>query len=362
MLKPLTSLLIICSLCFHNLDAQNDLELSHGLKIGDNQSAEPGSIRFNSATSHFEGYNGIDWVRLDLLESQSWVDSVTFLYRKEGRVGIGTDNPAESAQLEVHAIDKGMLLPRLTTTQRDLIPDPAEGLMIFNTTDRVINFFFNGGWYATSALPSTTLPEIKMPGYTMLVLEQDEVDSARWSYQETLLNTLHPDGELNSTLIQSQLGVDSLYAANYCMQMDTLGYDWYLPSIEELDSLYAHHELVGGFQNVEYWSSTTSGKKSNYDLCNASCQQQYVSCVASCDNQRAQCIIACAGDQSCIDQCNSNHQTCVTSCGGNCEISCALSTGSYYVLYKNFGTSVIDSTFTQMTARKAIRCVTKKIK
>jgi uncharacterized protein (TIGR02145 family) len=43
--------------------------------------------------------------------------------------------PADgSAQLELQSTDKGMLIPRLTTTQRDAISSPAMGLMIYNTS------------------------------------------------------------------------------------------------------------------------------------------------------------------------------------------------------------------------------------
>ena len=32
--------------------------------------------------------------------------------------------------------------------------------------------------------------------------------------------------------------------------------DWFLPSIDELNELYLHKDIVGGFANVYYWSST----------------------------------------------------------------------------------------------------------
>ena len=51
-------------------------------------------------------------------------------------VGIGTTSPNSAASLEIVSTTKGLLLPRLTTVQRDAIgaPIPA-GLLIFNTTD-----------------------------------------------------------------------------------------------------------------------------------------------------------------------------------------------------------------------------------
>ena len=57
-------------------------------------------------------------------------------------VGIGqTDfTPDASAVLELQATNKGFLVPRMTTAQRDAITNPANGLLIYNTTDA--NFWY----------------------------------------------------------------------------------------------------------------------------------------------------------------------------------------------------------------------------
>lgn len=62
-----------------------------------------------------------------------------------GQVGIGTNTPDQSAILDVSSTSLGLLLPRMTTAQRDAISDPAEGLLIFNTETGQINYY-NGGW------------------------------------------------------------------------------------------------------------------------------------------------------------------------------------------------------------------------
>lgn len=49
-------------------------------------------------------------------------------------VGIGTVTPDSSAALHIQSTDKGLLMPRLTSAQRDLIILPATGLMIYNLT------------------------------------------------------------------------------------------------------------------------------------------------------------------------------------------------------------------------------------
>jgi len=54
------------------------------------------------------------------------------------QIGIGTATPHGSAALDVSSTSKGFLLPRLTTTQRDAIVTPANGLMIYNITNATL--------------------------------------------------------------------------------------------------------------------------------------------------------------------------------------------------------------------------------
>lgn len=66
------------------------------------------------------------------------------------QVGIGTETPNASAILDVTSTSQGVLLPRMTTTQRDAIASPAAGLFIFNTTSNNLNMFNGGIWYEFS--------------------------------------------------------------------------------------------------------------------------------------------------------------------------------------------------------------------
>jgi hypothetical protein len=53
--------------------------------------------------------------------------------RAQQNVGIGTLNPVPSALLEMQATDKGMLVPRMTSAQKNAIVSPATGLLIYQT-------------------------------------------------------------------------------------------------------------------------------------------------------------------------------------------------------------------------------------
>jgi hypothetical protein len=68
------------------------------------------------------------------------------------QTGIGTTAPNASAKLEIAAIDKGLLIPRMTSTQRGNITSPANGLLVYQT-DGVVGFYVNTG---TAASPAWT--------------------------------------------------------------------------------------------------------------------------------------------------------------------------------------------------------------
>lgn len=56
-------------------------------------------------------------------------------------VGIGTGTPHNSAKLEVQSSNSGILVPRLTTTERNAITSPANSLLIFNTDSQCYEFW-----------------------------------------------------------------------------------------------------------------------------------------------------------------------------------------------------------------------------
>ncbi len=54
--------------------------------------------------------------------------------------------PDASSILEMRTSTKGLLMPRLTTTERDAITSPATGLIIYNTTTSKFNFYNGSSW------------------------------------------------------------------------------------------------------------------------------------------------------------------------------------------------------------------------
>ena len=77
---------------------------------------------------------------------------LTTSYLTNAQVGINTDgsNPDASAMMDIKSTSKGLLIPRMTTTQRTNISSPAAGLLVFDTTTE--SFWFNtaAGWLELS--------------------------------------------------------------------------------------------------------------------------------------------------------------------------------------------------------------------
>ena len=58
----------------------------------------------------------------------------------------GSDSPTTSSILDVRSSNKGVLLPRMTTTNRNAIVSPQAGLLIYNSTSSQFNYHDGSNW------------------------------------------------------------------------------------------------------------------------------------------------------------------------------------------------------------------------
>ena len=86
------------------------------------------------------------WISIFSIISCCWYSNA--------QTGIGTTTPNASAKLEIAATDKGILIPRMTKTQRESITltTAANGLLVYQTDD-VVGFYVNN---STTTTPSWT--------------------------------------------------------------------------------------------------------------------------------------------------------------------------------------------------------------
>jgi hypothetical protein len=73
------------------------------------------------------------------------------LVRDDGVVSMGTSSPSASARLDITSTTQGVLLPRMTTANRDAITTPADGLTIYNTTTKTQDVYNNTRWLTGNA-------------------------------------------------------------------------------------------------------------------------------------------------------------------------------------------------------------------
>jgi hypothetical protein len=67
----------------------------------------------------------------------------------EAQVGINILYPDTSAILHLESVDRGLLFPRMNTTQRDAIVQPKAGLMVYNNQDSLMQYFNGVCWLNT---------------------------------------------------------------------------------------------------------------------------------------------------------------------------------------------------------------------
>ena len=227
------------------------------------------------------------------------------------QVGINTETPDASAALEISSVTGGLLVPRMTETQRDAISPAATGLMIYQTDGTAGFYYFNGssweGYYSQAEVDtlianlqtqisylvqkprnSPSVGDLYQGGVVFYIFEDgetgyvagethgliaavaDQSSGIRWyngSYVTTgATGTAIGTGSANTdAIIDAQGATETSYAAGLAKAYAAGGYtDWFLPSKDELNKMYLKKEIleaVSGFTafSVYYWSSTESG-------------------------------------------------------------------------------------------------------
>lgn len=84
-----------------------------------------------------------------------FITTLIFLFGISGsifaQVGIGTTTPEASAALDISSTDKGFLMPRMTTAQREAIVSPVSALKVFDTDTKSEWTYIDGAWTESKA-------------------------------------------------------------------------------------------------------------------------------------------------------------------------------------------------------------------
>lgn len=70
-----------------------------------------------------------------------------FVVKALGNVGIGTSTINASAKVQIDSTTQGLLVPRMTTTQKNAIASPAAGLQVYDTTTNKLCCYNGTSWF-----------------------------------------------------------------------------------------------------------------------------------------------------------------------------------------------------------------------
>ena len=86
-------------------------------------------------------------------------------------IGMGTATPNAAALLELASTTKGLLVPRLTTTERDAISSPPNGLVLYNSTLNKLQSRENGAWVSAGGSSASVPPSLADVRLSLAVFE-----------------------------------------------------------------------------------------------------------------------------------------------------------------------------------------------
>jgi uncharacterized protein (TIGR02145 family) len=190
-------------------------------------------------------------------------------------------NPDPSAILELKSNERGFLITRLSTQQRDAIAAPAQALMIFNTTTKCLEIFVQG-WHSIWCHDDTTTVFCESPviynGYSYTTIQ---IGNQCW-FAENLRTTQYNNGS-NIQNITDNAGWGNTTSGAYCWynnDYNTYGtvygalYNWYAGATGNLcpvgwrvptDNDWKTMEMYLGMSQSEAdatgWRGTDQGKQ-----------------------------------------------------------------------------------------------------
>jgi hypothetical protein len=199
------------------------------------------------------------------------------------QVGINNENPDASAALDITSTTGGLLVPRMTASQRDAIT-ATQGLIIFCSDcasgEGELQIKLTSSWKNTigddvNDPPPPAIGDTYQGGVVFyldgngggLIAAPSDQSSAAWGcYGQSNGGTSSAvgTGAANTTTILGGCS-ETAIAARICADLTLGGYsDWFFPSKDELNLMYENigpgDELglgdIGNFGSNVYWSST----------------------------------------------------------------------------------------------------------
>jgi hypothetical protein len=165
------------------------------------------------------------------------------------QVGIGTSSPAGSSQLDVSSTTKGLLPPRMTTSQRDAISSPATGLQIYNTDNRAIETYTGTSteWFTLGRGKGGVSSNTAL-GVKTLFMNTTGQDNTATGYYSLFNNTTGGKNSAfgRSALYNNSIGVQNTAVGYYALYDNTANYNTAVGYLSvENNSSGTHNSAMG---------------------------------------------------------------------------------------------------------------------
>jgi hypothetical protein len=175
--------------------------------------------------------------------------ALTISFSMNAQVGINNDSPDASAALDITSTTGGLLVPRMTETQRDAISPAATGLMIYQTDGTAGFYYYNGSSWsevaATSKTYSVNTFYAELGGYViqispngkhgLVVAMQDQGTSAWYEANDLLSNPSNHDAdgkEFSDWRLPTRRELNLMYGVYSGSNAASLNSGFYLSSSE----------------------------------------------------------------------------------------------------------------------------------
>ena len=224
-------------------------------------------------------------------------------------VGIGTTTPNNSARLDVSSTTQGLLPPRMTTVQRNAIPTPAQGLMIFNTTIKCFEVWSGSSWMSLCEGACVPAPTVANAGADFnstsstyaLQGNTPSIGTGLWTIQSGVGGSLSDSTNPNAVLT-------GVAAVNYTLQ-------W---------------KISNGCGSSTDQAIVSFGCTTGFADCNGSptdgCEINLMTSASNCGTCGNVCVVpngigGCAGGSCYIAACNAGFSNCDGQASNGCEIN-----------------------------------------
>ncbi|MHB1484822.1 MAG: hypothetical protein ACYCYI_09185 [Saccharofermentanales bacterium] len=225
-------------------------------------------VKMFITTGSFQNIEWGDYLHLQMMGDD--VKNYSFFVLKSSTVDLDSLQEGQRIKVTWQNITKDLGVPAGVINFDELLKIEIIGKLIMPTattpTKEQARELYIGDTYGGGIV--AYIFEVGDPGYIdgeqhgIIAATNDQSAKIIWSgseFKKTYMHTLIKigNGSENTDKIILTIGEGNNYAAGLARAYEGGGFtDWYLPSKDELNILYLNKEVIGGFGDFLYWSST----------------------------------------------------------------------------------------------------------